>query len=168
MSIFAFKEKYEAKIEEISKEIEQLKAGLAIIATQLEQARFAILSGMGPDYAASRGEFLNGLLLSAYLGWEFIDAAEVIFFDAAGRFDAERTQEVLSARLGRTEYAVIPGFYGAMPDGAIHTFSRGGSDITGALAAAALGADVYENWTDVSGILMADPRIVDDPEPSAA
>ena len=152
-----FEETFSAIRERYLGIVEELGLSPECIATQLEQARFAILSGMGPDYAASRGEFLNGLLLSAYLGWEFIDAAEVIFFDAAGRFDAERTQEVLSARLGRTEYAVIPGFYGSLPNGEIKTFTRGGSDVTGAIVARAAGAELYENWTDVSGFLMADP-----------
>ena len=119
----------------------------------------------GVDYAASRGEYLNGIIMAAYLGYEFIDAAEVIVFDENGNFDGDKTHEILSARLENTERAVIPGFYGAMPDGSVHTFSRGGSDITGALAAAALDADVYENWTDVSGFLMADPKIVKDPKP---
>ena len=158
-----FEETFSAIRERYLGIVEELGLSPECIATQLEQARFAILSGMGPDYAASRGEFLNGLLLSAYLGWEFIDAAEVIFFDAAGRFDAERTQEVLSARLGRTEYAVIPGFYGSLPNGEIKTFTRGGSDVTGAIVARAAGAELYENWTDVSGFLVTDPRIVDDP-----
>lgn len=160
-----FEETFSAIRERYLGIVEELGLSPECIATQLEQARFAILSGMGPDYAASRGEFLNGLLLSAYLGWEFIDAAEVIFFDAAGRFDAERTQEVLSARLGRTEYAVIPGFYGSLPNGEIKTFTRGGSDVTGAIVARAVMADLYENWTDVSGFLMADPRIVREPQP---
>lgn len=160
-----FEETFSAIRERYLGIVEELGLSPECIATQLEQARFAILSGMGPDYAASRGEFLNGLLLSAYLGWEFIDAAEVIFFDAAGRFDAERTQEVLSARLGRTEYAVIPGFYGSLPNGEIKTFTRGGSDVTGAIVARAVMADLYENWTDVSGFLMADPRIVRNPQP---
>ena len=159
-----FEETFSAIRERYLGIVEELGLSPECIATQLEQARFAILSGMGPDYAASRGEFLNGLLLSAYLGWEFIDAAEVIFFDAAGRFDAERTQEVLSARLGRTEYAVIPGFYGSLPNGEIKTFTRGGSDVTGAIVARAAGAELYENWTDVSGFLMADPRIVKRPK----
>ena len=118
----------------------------------------------GSDYAASRGEYLNGIIMAAYLGYEFIDAAEVIFFDEEGEFDAEKTNEVLSERLAHTERAVIPGFYGSNPDGTIHTFSRGGSDITGSIVAKAVHADVYENWTDVSGFLVADPRIIKNPE----
>ena len=119
----------------------------------------------GVDYAASRGEYLNGIIMANYLGYEFVDAAEVIFFEEDGTFDAEKTNKVLAKRLEKCERAVIPGFYGALPDGTIKTFSRGGSDITGSIVAKAAGVDVYENWTDVSGILMADPRIVDDPEP---
>ena len=119
----------------------------------------------GSDYAASRGEYLNGIIMSHYLGYEFIDAAEVIFFDENGTFLSEKTNEELSERLAHTERAVIPGFYGSNPDGTIHTFSRGGSDITGSIVARAIHADLYENWTDVSGILMADPRIVENPRP---
>ena len=133
-------------------------------APHLEQVHYAMLNGQSVDYAASRGEYLNGIILAEYLGWEFIDAAEVIFFDANHRFDSERTQEVLSARLAGTRYAVIPGFYGGNPDGTIRTFSRGGSDVTGAIVARAAGAELYENWTDVSGFLMADPRIVKRPK----
>ena len=118
----------------------------------------------GSDYAASRGEYLNGIIMSHYLGYEFIDAAEVIFFDENGTFLSEKTNEELSERLAHTERAVIPGFYGSNPDGTIHTFSRGGSDITGSIVARAIHADLYENWTDVSGFLIADPRIIDHPE----
>ena len=118
----------------------------------------------GRDYAASRGEYLNGKILAEYLGFRFIDSASVIFFDESGNFDAEKTHSVLRERLRTLEYAVIPGFYGAMPDGSIKTFSRGGSDVTGSIVARAVRADVYENWTDVSGFLVADPRIVSNPE----
>ncbi len=119
----------------------------------------------GKDYAASRGEYLNSIIMAKYLGYTFIDAAEVICFDENGNFDAEKTDHVLSARLAQEERAVVPGFYGAMPDGKIKTFSRGGSDITGSIVARASKADVYENWTDVSGFLIADPRIIKNPEP---
>ena len=118
----------------------------------------------GSDYAASRGEFLNGIIMANYLGYEFIDAAEVIFFDEEGNFMPDHTNEVLSARLSETPKAVVPGFYGAKLDGSVKTFSRGGSDITGSLVAAAIHADIYENWTDVSGFLVTDPRIVVNPE----
>lgn len=118
----------------------------------------------GKDYAASRGEYLNGIVMANYLEYEFIDSAEVIFFDENGNFMPEKTDEVLSARLQKTERAVIPGFYGATEEGKVVTFSRGGSDITGSIVAKAVRADLYENWTDVSGFLVADPRIIDDPK----
>ncbi len=119
---------------------------------------------IGKDYAASRGEYLNGLIMADYLGFEFIDAAEVIKFNENGEFDAELTDSILSAKLKGVVNAVIPGFYGSLPDGSVKTFSRGGSDITGSIVARACKADVYENWTDVSGFLIADPRIIDNPE----
>lgn len=118
----------------------------------------------GKDYAASRGEYLNGILMANYLSFEFIDAATVIFFKENGVFDSERTNEVLAEKLASTERAVIPGFYGSKPDGSVQTFSRGGSDITGSIVARAAKVDVYENWTDVSGFLVADPRIIHKPE----
>ncbi|MCD8337167.1 MAG: aspartate kinase [Lachnospiraceae bacterium] len=117
----------------------------------------------GSDYAASRGEYLNGMVMSAYLGFPFVDAAEVVCFDEDGVFEPEKTNDVMKARLEGLETAVIPGFYGAMPDGSIKTFSRGGSDITGSIVARAVHADLYENWTDVSGFLLCDPKIVDNP-----
>ncbi|MBP5670097.1 MAG: aspartate kinase [Lachnospiraceae bacterium] len=117
----------------------------------------------GKDYAASRGEFLNGIVMANYLGYEFIDAAEVIFFDEEGNFDAEKTNEVLAARLVGVKNAVIPGFYGSQENGKVKTFSRGGSDVTGSIVAKAAKVDVYENWTDVSGFLIADPRIIKNP-----
>ena len=117
----------------------------------------------GNEYAASRGEFLNGKVMAAYLGYEFIDSATVIRFDKNGNFDADKTDKLLSKRLQKYERAVIPGFYGGMEDGTVKTFSRGGSDVTGSLVAKAIHADIYENWTDVSGFLVTDPRIVDNP-----
>ena len=118
----------------------------------------------GSNYAASRGEYLNGIVIANYLGYEFIDAAEVIFFDEQGNFEADLTDKELSERLSHVERAVVPGFYGSRPDGSIKTFSRGGSDVTGSIVAKAVHADLYENWTDVSGFLVTDPRIVEDPE----
>ncbi len=118
----------------------------------------------GDNYAASRGEYLNGIIMANYLGYEFIDSAEVIFFKENGEFDADLTNEVLSERLSQCKNAVVPGFYGAYADGRVKTFSRGGSDVTGSIVAKAVKADVYENWTDVSGFLIADPRIIDKPE----
>ena len=117
----------------------------------------------GTDYAASRGEFLNGKIMAAYLGYEFVDAASVIRFDKNGNFDGEKTDRLLGKRLSKCERAVIPGFYGTKEDGTVQTFSRGGSDVTGSLVARAVHADIYENWTDVSGFLVTDPRIVENP-----
>ena len=123
-----------------------------------------IIEGLGLDLTLDKefetGEYLNGIVLANYLGFEFIDAATVIRFDDAGNFEADRTDLILSSRLKDVEYAVVPGFYGAQDDGVVTTFSRGGSDITGSLVARAVNADLYENWTDVSGFLIADPRIV--------
>ena len=121
-------------------------------------------AGAGRDYAASRGEYLNGRIMAAYLGREFIDAAEVIRFDDDGVFDAEKTKELMKQKLNGLDGAVVPGFYGAYADGRVKTFSRGGSDITGSIVAGSIRADVYENWTDVSGFMVADPRIIDEPE----
>ena len=132
---------------------------------EFAKIEMSILNHAGRDYVASRGEYLNGLILANYLGFKFIDAAKCIFFKENGTFDAERTNEKLAERLAKYERAVIPGFYGSMPNGTIKTFSRGGSDITGAIVARAARADLYENWTDVSGFLMADPHIVENPKP---
>lgn len=118
----------------------------------------------GRAYAASRGEYLNGIIMADYLGYEFVDAAEVIVFKEDETFDMDRTMVILEERLKELENVVIPGFYGAGADGKVVTFSRGGSDITGSLVAAAIHADIYENWTDVSGFLVTDPRVVINPE----
>ena len=138
------------------------------LGTELDRINEAIAAGATADYCASRGEYLNGMLLADYLGWRFLDAAKGVFFREDGRFDPEKTQEVLSGLLADGEPTVVPGFYGSLPDGSVHTFSRGGSDITGAIVARAVNADVYENWTDVSGFLMADPRVVEDPREIAS
>lgn len=131
---------------------------------EFEKIEENFLSGAGRDYAASRGEYLNGIVMANYLGYEFIDAAEVIFFDDKGNFEADLTNQELAERLEHVDRAVIPGFYGSKHDGTIKTFSRGGSDVTGSIVARAIHADLYENWTDVSGFLVTDPRIVEDPE----
>ncbi|HJA69275.1 MAG TPA: aspartate kinase [Firmicutes bacterium] len=130
---------------------------------ELEQIRRNIQKGERRDYVASRGEYLNGLILAHALKWDFIDAADVIFFDQNGIFDSEKTNEAMAERLAKHAYAVIPGFYGRRADGGVKTFSRGGSDITGSIVARAVNAELYENWTDVSGFMVADPRIVDNP-----
>lgn len=116
------------------------------------------------DYAASRGEFLNGKILAAYLGFNFVDAADVIIFDTKGRLLLDETVRAVRSRLKGLDNAVIPGFYGKTTEGIIKTFSRGGSDVTGSIIANAVNAEIYENWTDVSGFLVADPRIVENPE----
>ncbi|MBR6578259.1 MAG: aspartate kinase [Clostridia bacterium] len=133
------------------------------ISGELGYIKNAILGRAGRDFAASRGEYLSGLILAKFIGFDFIDAENVILFKDNGTFDAEKTHEVLTAELARHERAIIPGFYGLMPNGTVKTFSRGGSDITGSIVARAAGADLYENWTDVSGFMMADPRIIDNP-----
>lgn len=127
--------------------------------------KMAIMHHAGCDYIASRGEYLNSKLLAAYLDFPFVDAEDCIFFDENGKLDSEKTEKELAQVLSLHEYAVIPGFYGILPNGMIKTFSRGGSDITGSIVAGAVRADIYENWTDVSGMLMADPRFVTNPRP---
>lgn len=118
----------------------------------------------GEEYAASRGEYLNGKIMADYLDYEFVDSAKIIRFDGEGQFDMEMTNRLTREYLKDKENAVIPGFYGAMEDGTVKTFSRGGSDITGSIVAGALDADLYENWTDVSGFLVTDPRIIENPK----
>ena len=133
------------------------------ISGELEYIKNAMLHASGRDFAASRGEYLNGLILAKYLGFDFVDAETVIFFRENGSFDEERTNDELGTELKKHKNAVIPGFYGCMPNGTVKTFTRGGSDVTGSIVARAVGADLYENWTDVSGFLMADPRVVENP-----
>lgn len=123
-------------------------------------------SGCSEDYIVSRGEYLSAVLVAAYLGYDFVDTKGLILFDSKGRLLAEETNKALSEELAKHERAVLPGFYGSdIKTGEIKILSRGGSDVTGSLVARAVNADIYENWTDVSGLLMADPRIVDDPKP---
>ena len=148
--------------------VKQLEEGLNLTLSldkEFETIREDFGKKIGREYAASRGEFLNGKIMAAYLGFEFVDAAEVIRFNEDGTFDDDTTNELLAERLKESKGAVIPGFYGATEAGRIVTFSRGGSDITGSLVALAVSADLYENWTDVSGCLIADPRIVKNPKP---
>ncbi|HVI41347.1 MAG TPA: aspartate kinase [Anaerovoracaceae bacterium] len=132
---------------------------------QFDEINRNLKSGASEDYIASRGEYLNALLTAAYLGYDFVDTAGLIQFDAKGRFLNGKTNDALKQELSKHKNAVLPGFYGTYPDGTIKTFSRGGSDITGSLVARAADADVYENWTDVSGFLMADPKIVHHAKP---
>ncbi|MBE6984503.1 MAG: aspartate kinase [Ruminococcaceae bacterium] len=135
------------------------------IDAELEALREQMLNGITREELVSRGEYLSAILMAEYLGFPFVDAKDWLFFHFDGTVDQEKSYAKLREIVGTDGCAVIPGFYGLMPDGKIRTLTRGGSDITGALAAAALDADVYENWTDVSGILMADPRIVENPKP---
>lgn len=148
-----------ARYDEIRTELE-IKADLD---KEFETIKKNLEAGAPVDYLASRGEYLNGILLSSYLGFEFVDPAGIIFFDEKGSFDEARTDEILPKRLQELQCAVIPGFYGRAADGNVKTFSRGGSDITGSIVARGVHADLYENWTDVDGFLVTDPRIVDNP-----
>ncbi|KOR26713.1 aspartate kinase [Clostridium sp. L74] len=135
------------------------------IKNELKEIKKEIQSGATRDFAASRGEYLNGLILADYLNYEFIDAAKIIHFKKYGSLDLKKTENAIKEKINNVEKVVIPGFYGALPDGTIMTFSRGGSDVTGAIVARAVGASLYENWTDVSGFLVADPNIINNPKP---
>jgi len=160
-------EKMDAELADIKARYTEIIEGLSLklsLDDEFKTIRENFVKKAGKDYAASRGEYLNGIIMADYLGYEFIDAAEVIKFKADGEFDSELTNKVLSEKLKTCVNAVIPGFYGSLPDGTIKTFSRGGSDITGSIVARACHADVYENWTDVSGFLIADPRVIENPE----
>lgn len=157
---------FSKELQAIRERYEEIIKGLKLdlsLADEFQTIEKNFKGKAGVNYAASRGEYLNGIIMAKYLGYEFIDAAEVIFFDENGDFDAAKTNKVLAARLNGCKNAVIPGFYGAMPDGTVKTFSRGGSDVTGSIVAKAAKVDVYENWTDVSGFMVADPRIIDHP-----
>ncbi len=157
---------FDKQLEEIKARYAEIIDGLSLTLSldkQFEQIKKDFEAKAGKDYAASRGEFLNSIIMADYLGYDWIDAAEVVLFDENGEFDSEVTNEKLSKVLEEHEKAVIPGFYGAYADGKVKTFSRGGSDITGSIVARAAKADVYENWTDVSGIYITDPRIIENP-----
>ena len=158
-------EDFKTEFAKIKKRYNNIIAELGLdlsLETQFAQIE-ASLAHAGREYAASRGEYLNGIVISAYLGYTFIDAAEVIVFSDEGVMMRHETVAALRARLKGVQNAVIPGFYGRSVSGVVRTFSRGGSDVTGSLVARAVHAAVYENWTDVSGILVADPRVVEDP-----
>ncbi len=157
---------FKKELAAIKARYEEIIAGLKLelsLDEEFKQIEKDFKAKAGDNYAASRGEFLNGKIMAAYLGYTFVDPAECVFFTEDGEFDAEKTNVALAEKLQKLENAVIPGFYGSMPDGKVKTFSRGGSDITGSLVARAIHADVYENWTDTSGVLVADPRIIKDP-----
>ena len=151
------KERYDGIISELGIDIE--------LDHDFDKIKASFTNMAGRDYAASRGEYLNSKILAAYLGYQFLDAAKYIFFDEQGKYDWDKTRAKLRPKLEESENAVIPGFYGSMPNGTIKTFSRGGSDITGSIVARAAQAELYENWTDVSGFLIADPRVVKNSEP---
>ena len=159
--------KFDELLKKIRSRYNEIIQGLGLdlsLDSEFEVIKSQFVEQAGKDYAASRGEYLNGIVMANYLGYTFIDAAEVIFFDEHGVLDFDKTNKVMTERLESVERAVIPGFYGAAPDGSVKTFSRGGSDVTGSLVARAISADMYENWTDVSGFLVADPRIINNPE----
>lgn len=166
-----FDEVFNIIISRYSEIISGLNLDLSFINEEFEKIKFNLLNAPEMDYTASRGEYLNGIILANYLNYDFVDAASVIFFDDDGNFDANKTNGAFASKLDANKNnknyknykMVIPGFYGSMPDGRVKTFSRGGSDITGSIVASACGASVYENWTDVSGLLMTDPHIIEDP-----
>lgn len=164
--------RYDVSCEDIFSEIEEryreiVKAcGLSDnIENDLKEIRSCLNKKTDEDYIVSRGEYLCAKLVAEYLDYKFIDSTDWLFYNYDGKVDYERSYAALSELIITYPRAVLPGFYGSMPDGAVKVFSRGGSDITGAVAAAAVNADAYENWTDVSGIMMADPRIVSEPKP---
>ncbi|MFI3237101.1 MAG: aspartate kinase [Lachnospiraceae bacterium] len=161
-------EDFSEKLAKIKARYDEIIAGLKIDLSL--EGEFKVISKnfkekAGKDYAASRGEYLNAIIMAHYLGYVFVDAAEVIRFDESGGFDADETQKLMVKILSKHDAVVVPGFYGATEEGIVKTFSRGGSDVTGSIVAKAMRADVYENWTDVSGVLVADPRIIENPEP---
>ncbi|MFR7592242.1 MAG: aspartate kinase [Longibaculum sp.] len=158
-----------ATFEEIKERYQDIIDGLHLsisLEEDFQQIQKDFENQIGEDYAASRGEYLNGKLLACYLEYEFIDPKDVIFIDEHGNYDVEKTDPALSKALSQVKNAVIPGFYGSLNDGSgrIKAFSRGGSDVTGSIVAKNGKVDLYENWTDVSGFLIADPRIVKNPD----
>lgn len=163
-------ENFTEEFTEIKNRYNEIITGLQLsfsLDNEYEKISESLRSHESRDYVASRGEYLNGLILAKYLGFTFVDAKDVIFFTENGMLDEDKTNKVLGRKLKKLENAVIPGFYGSDGSGGsgIKTFSRGGSDITGSIVARAASADIYENWTDVSGFLVADPNIIHDPKP---
>ena len=159
--------KFEAVLSEIKSRYQEIIDGLELTLSLEEDFRIIeenFQKQIGEEYAASRGEYLNGKVMAAYLGYEFVDPAEMIRFDGNGQFDAEITELLVQKRLNGVDTAVVPGFYGAKENGEIKTFSRGGSDVTGSILAGALDVELYENWTDVSGVMVTDPRIIQNPK----
>ena len=160
-------ENFSDTLQDIADRYTKIIDGLGItfdIDAEIQEIAAKLKAGTTPDYPASRGEYINSKIIAAFLGWTFFDAAEGIFFTESGTLDEAKTFATLGEKLKAFEHAVVPGFYGSLPDGSIKTFSRGGSDVTGSIVARAVNADLYENWTDVSGMLSADPRIVKNPK----
>ena len=160
-------EDFSATLTKISERYAEIIKALGVdfdIDSEIAEIKTKLQSGTTPDYPASRGEYINSKIIAKFLGWPFVDAAEIIFFNEKGLLDENTTFKTAGEKLKSLEHAVIPGFYGAMPDGKIKTFSRGGSDVTGSIIARSVEANLYENWTDVSGMLSADPRIVQNPK----
>lgn len=161
-------EDFEKEFKAIEERYNSIIKDLSLDISLEEEFRFikaAFAHSAGRDYAASRGEYLNSILLAKYLDFPFLDTVGLLYFNESGEFDLDRTIATLGPKLAQMEHAVIPGFYGSMPNDTIKTFSRGGSDVTGSIVARAVNAEIYENWTDVSGFLICDPRIVKDPKP---
>ena len=161
-----YNQDFTGSLEKISQRYEEIINELGIefdLAAEIRELQENMQKFSTPDYAASRGEYINSKIIAKFLGWPFVDAKELIFFDEKGQLDEAKTFETMGEKLKALDHAVIPGFYGALPDGSIKTFSRGGSDVTGSIVARSVKADLYENWTDVSGMLSADPRIVKNP-----
>ena len=159
-------EDFSGTLAQISERYSEIVEELGIkfdVASEIEELRKKLPTQKTPDYAASRGEYINSKIIAQFLGWLFVDAKELIFFNEDGQLDEEKTFSAAGKKLTSLNHAVVPGFYGIMPDGSIKTFSRGGSDVTGSIVARSVKADLYENWTDVSGMLSADPRIVKNP-----
>lgn len=165
--LYTHNQDYTKVLENIKSKYDDIAKGIGL-EIELEEPLNQIIKDMGEgasvEYVVSRGEYLNGILLSKYLGFEFLDPSEFIIFNTRGQLDEELTYSLTAKRLSKMKNAVIPGFYGSLPNGKIMTFSRGGSDLTGAIVARGADAQVYENWTDVSGFLIADPRIIDNPQ----
>ena len=147
-------EDFSGTLDKISQRYSEIISELGIefdIDSELDAIQKNIIAGASADYPASRGEYINSKIIAKFLGWEFVDASEVIFFKDNGHLNEKKTFKAMGERLAALDYAVIPGFYGSLPDGSIKTFSRGGSDVTGSIVARSVNADLYENWTDVSG-----------------
>jgi len=161
------KAKYSKIFTQIRERFEEIIEGLGLdlnLDDDFRRIEEDFVHQIGRDYAASRGEYLNGKVMAAYLGFPFVDAAEIIVFHDDNTLDMAATNAAVAEHLEGYDRAVIPGFYGAKKDGTVTTFSRGGSDVTGSVIAGAIHADLYENWTDVSGFLFTDPHVVENPE----